>query len=74
VRAFKCRDTAGQERFQSLGQAFYRGADICILVFDLTKTDSFEALDAWRDEFLMQVAPEDEGNITDSASSFFVAM
>jgi len=52
-----------------LGQAFYRGADICILVFDLTKTDSFEALDAWRDEFLMQVAPEDEGSITDSASS-----
>ena len=26
------RDTAGQERFQSLGVAYYRGADACVLV------------------------------------------
>lgn len=29
-------DTAGQEKFQSLGQAFYRGADVCMLVYDIT--------------------------------------
>ena len=29
-------DTAGQEKFQSLGFAFYRGADCCALCYDLT--------------------------------------
>eukprot|EP00879_Flechtneria_rotunda_P010463 GHRR01010939.1.p1 GENE.GHRR01010939.1~~GHRR01010939.1.p1 ORF type:complete len:125 (+),score=31.91 GHRR01010939.1:67-441(+) len=48
-------DTAGQERFQSLGVAFYRGADCCVLVYDVNSTKSFENLDTWRDEFLIQV-------------------
>jgi len=50
-------DTAGQERFQSLGVAFYRGADACILVFDLTAKKSFDNLDTWREEFLVQSGP-----------------
>ena len=29
-------DTAGQERYQALGTAFYRGAEACILVYDIT--------------------------------------
>ena len=29
-------DTAGQEKFQSLGYAFYRGADCCALTYDMT--------------------------------------
>ena len=45
-------DTAGQERYQSLGQAFYRGADACILVYDITNAASFEHLVAWRQNFL----------------------
>ncbi|GAD98944.1 Ypt/Rab-type GTPase Rab7 [Paecilomyces lecythidis] len=52
-------DTAGQERFQSLGVAFYRGADCCVLVYDVNNSKSFEALDSWRDEFLIQAAPRD---------------
>lgn len=51
----KIWDTAGQERFQSLGVAFYRGADCCVLAYDVTSARSFEALDSWRDEFLLQV-------------------
>lgn len=47
-------DTAGQERFHSLGVAFYRGADCCILVFDVTVPKTFETLDSWMDEFLIQ--------------------
>ncbi|KAJ1833587.1 Ras- protein Rab-7A [Coemansia sp. RSA 2711] len=54
-----CWDTAGQERFQSLGVAFYRGADCCILCFDVTNARSFENLESWRDEFLIQVGPRD---------------
>merc|ERR1711988_1820243 len=50
-------DTAGQERFQSLGVAFYRGADACALVFDLTEKKTFENLNTWHEEFLVQSAP-----------------
>merc|ERR1712072_904425 len=52
-------DTAGRERFQSLGVAFYRGADACVLVYDLTAKKSFENLDTWREEFLVQSGPND---------------
>jgi Ras-related protein Rab-7A len=55
-------DTAGQERFQSLGVAFYRGADCCVLVFDVNVAKTFENLDSWRDEFLIQAAPRDPDN------------
>ncbi|ORX53808.1 hypothetical protein BCR36DRAFT_582065 [Piromyces finnis] len=51
-------DTAGQERFQSLGVAFYRGADCCMLVYDVNNMKSFETLDNWRDEFLVQASPK----------------
>ena len=53
-------DTAGQERFQALGQAFYRGAEVCVLVYDITKADSFEALETWREEFIAQAKPANE--------------
>jgi len=55
-------DTAGQERFQSLGVAFYRGADCCVLCFDVTNSKSFDTLDSWRDEFLIQASPMDPEN------------
>ncbi|QPG74047.1 Rab GTPase ypt7 [Brettanomyces nanus] len=55
-------DTAGQERFQSLGVAFYRGSDCCVLVFDVTNTKSFENLQSWRDEFLIQANIKDPDN------------
>merc|ERR1712151_989231 len=55
-------DTAGQERFQSLGVAFYRGADSCVLVFDVNVAKTFENLDSWRDEFLIQASPRDPDN------------
>ena len=48
-------DTVGQERFRgSLGTQFYRGADACMLVFDMSNRDSFKSLSTWRDEFLFQ--------------------
>lgn len=55
-------DTAGQERFQSLGVAFYRGADCCVLVYDVNTAKSFDSLDNWRDEFLLQAQPRDPEN------------
>lgn len=52
---FQIWDTAGQERFQSLGVAFYRGADCCVLVYDVNVKKSFDNLNNWREEFLIQV-------------------
>jgi len=48
-------DTAGQERFQGLGTQFYRGSDGALFVFDVTRKDTFDALDQWRNAFLIQV-------------------
>ena len=47
-------DTVGKERFQSLGSSFYRGANACVLVFDMTRRSSFENLNMWKSEFLLQ--------------------
>ncbi|KAG0222498.1 small GTPase superfamily [Mortierella sp. GBAus27b] len=55
-------DTAGQERFQSLGVAFYRGADCCVLVYDVNNAKSFETLESWREEFLIQASPRGPEN------------
>ncbi|CAI5687935.1 unnamed protein product [Oreochromis niloticus] len=55
-------DTAGQERFRSLNAAFYRGADCCVLVFDLTAPNSFISLNNWKDEFLIQACPRNPEN------------
>ncbi|XP_014633090.1 ras-related protein Rab7 isoform X3 [Glycine soja] len=55
-------DTAGQERFQSLGVAFYRGADCCVLVYDVNVMKSFDNLNHWREEFLIQASPSDPEN------------
>ncbi|KAG6436243.1 hypothetical protein SASPL_101128 [Salvia splendens] len=55
-------DTAGQERFQSLGVAFYRGADCCVLVYDVNVMKSFDNLNNWREEFLIQASPTDPEN------------
>ena len=47
-------DTAGQERFQSIGSAFYRGADACVIVYDITQQKSFDSIEGWKHEFIMQ--------------------
>ena len=45
-------DTAGQERFQSLSNTFYRGADCCVIVFDLNNMKSYERITTWRNNFV----------------------
>eukprot|EP01084_Bolivina_argentea_P238281 400316_1 len=51
-------DTCGMERFQSLSHAFYRGADICVLVFDANKDETFNKIEHWRQTFLKEVQPD----------------
>ncbi len=52
-------DTAGAERYNAMGQNFYKNSEACILVFDLTEKESFESIDGWRKEFLDTLGPED---------------
>eukprot|EP00826_Nyctotherus_ovalis_P037561 TRINITY_DN3433_c0_g3_i1.p1 TRINITY_DN3433_c0_g3~~TRINITY_DN3433_c0_g3_i1.p1 ORF type:complete len:220 (-),score=63.06 TRINITY_DN3433_c0_g3_i1:110-769(-) len=51
-------DTAGQEKYRSLGVAYYRGADACILVFDLCDKTTFKDLDKWLETFQSQLPEE----------------
>jgi len=50
-------DVAGNERFRSLGTGFYRGADACILVYDITDASSFDKLESWIDDFIVHANP-----------------
>ncbi|KAI9203115.1 ras-related protein rab-2A-like protein [Polychytrium aggregatum] len=43
-------DTAGQESFRSISRAYYRGAIGCLLVYDMTRRDSFNHLLTWLED------------------------
>lgn len=68
-------DTTGQEKFNAMGFAFYRGAEACGLVFDLTDAASFERVAFWKSTFLENNQPANPesfpfiliGNKTDGA-------
>ncbi|OMJ73520.1 hypothetical protein SteCoe_27781 [Stentor coeruleus] len=43
-------DTAGQERYHSLAKMYYRDANAAILVYDITKQESFDGMIRWYNE------------------------
>ncbi|XP_076816372.1 ras-related protein Rab-5C-like [Clavelina lepadiformis] len=55
---FEIWDTAGQERFHSLAPMYYRGAQAAIVVYDITKPDSFSRAIAWVKELYLQASSE----------------
>ena len=44
ILQFDIWDTAGQEKFKSLTKFFYKDAGIAILVYDITRIESFNSL------------------------------
>lgn len=40
-------DTAGQERFHSITRLYYRGANACLLCYDMTDENSFQEMAGW---------------------------
>lgn len=45
-------DTAGGERFKSLGRAFYRGVDVCILAYTQGDLGAWDGVEQWRKEMM----------------------
>ena len=46
----KIWDTAGQERYRNLTKQYYKGADGILLIFDLTKKETFLKINDWIDQ------------------------
>ena len=40
-------DTAGQERYKSITKTYYKGAKGALIVYDITKKESFQNIDKW---------------------------
>lgn len=59
-RTFKYQiwDTAGQEKYRSLAPMYYRGAAAAIVVYDITRANTFEKVKHWIKE-LHQLGPRD---------------
>ncbi|XP_052180563.1 ras-related protein RHN1-like isoform X3 [Diospyros lotus] len=51
---FDIWDTAGQERYHSLAPMYYRGAAAAVVVYDITKMDSFQQARKWIQELQRQ--------------------
>ncbi|XP_039610701.1 ras-related protein Rab-31 [Polypterus senegalus] len=58
LHKFLIWDTAGQERFHSLAPMYYRGSAAAVIVYDITKMDTFQTLKKWVKE-LKEHGPED---------------
>jgi Ras-related protein Rab-5C len=56
---FQIWDTAGQERFRSLAKIFYQNAAVAVLVYDITRRESFEKLKEFWIKELKENAPSD---------------
>lgn len=52
-------DTAGQERYRAIGRAYYRQADAIVLVFDLSRSETFLQIPSWIKELRDHQAKED---------------
>lgn len=51
-------DTVGQEKFHhgNIGNSFYRNANGCLLVYDVTQENSLNDIRLWRDEIMSKVS------------------
>ena len=57
VLKFEIWDTAGQERYRALTKMFYKDANAAVLVYDITRRDSFEELQTYWAEQIKESSP-----------------
>ena len=58
ILKFEIWDTAGQERYRSLTKMFYKDANAAVMVYDITRKDSFEELKTYWSEQIKECSPE----------------
>ena len=51
-------DTAGQEKYRSIASMFYKEADVAILVYDITRKESFEQIKQYWLNQIKEYSPE----------------
>eukprot|EP01108_Squamamoeba_japonica_P003492 TRINITY_DN2834_c0_g2_i1.p1 TRINITY_DN2834_c0_g2~~TRINITY_DN2834_c0_g2_i1.p1 ORF type:complete len:219 (-),score=75.83 TRINITY_DN2834_c0_g2_i1:73-729(-) len=51
-------DTAGQESFRSITRSYYRGAAGALLVYDITRRETFNHLQTWLEDARQHANPE----------------
>ena len=56
---FQIWDTAGQERFRSLAKIFYQNASVAVLVYDITRRDTFDKIKNFWIKEIKENAPSD---------------
>ena len=57
VLKFEIWDTAGQERYRALTKMFYKDANAAVLVFDITRKDSFDELKSYWAQQIKESSP-----------------
>nr|XP_051697586.1 ras-related protein Rab-22A isoform X2 [Oryctolagus cuniculus] len=57
LHKFLIWDTAGQERFRALAPMYYRGSAAAIIVYDITKEETFSTLKNWVKELRQHGPP-----------------
>jgi small GTP-binding protein len=55
-------DTAGQEKYKSMVASYYRGANVALVVFDITNHASFDSLPVWIENYYKN-GPEEKNII-----------
>jgi len=72
----QCWDTAGQERYRAITSAYYRGAVGALLVYDITKHETFANVERWlselRDHADQNIVIMLVGNKSDLRRAFFI--
>ena len=55
---FEIWDTAGQEKYRALTKIFYKDAGVAILVYDITRKESFEEIQKYWYNQIKEFAPK----------------
>ena len=58
VLKYKIWDCCGQEVYRSLVTSFYRNAEVCLLVYDVTNEESFKNIENWVNDVKAQKTDE----------------
>ena len=70
-------DTAGQETYKSITRSYFRGASGALLVFDITRRNTFDSVTAWLNDLRTIAEPDIVvvliGNKSDLAESSTVS-